>query len=360
MTSAHEPERARTDESLAGERAKADAALVEKAAIDDAADVVVERARSLADEVLATARDRADVRSLTATASRHTDAATARERDSEDELIEELRGKADELLRKEREASARVLARLIPFERDMTDQHLMSERARSDEAVANRDDFLGMVTHDLRDLLNGLLLSARMIAEIAHQEDRGRERLQLAQRIDRSARRMNRLIGDLVDVASIDAGKLAIVATVGDAVATARDAVDAWLPIAHSKNVELHTIEAGRVPALFDSERVLQVLGNLISNAVKFSPAGTIVTVGIERIAGEVRFSVRDCGVGIPTDDLDAVFERFWQVGKNDRRGLGLGLYIAQCIATAHGGRIWAESTLGAGSTFFFTVPAPR
>jgi signal transduction histidine kinase len=161
-----------------------------------------------------------------------------------------------------------------------------------------------------------------------------------------------------VDVASIDAGKLAIVATVGDAAATVREAVDAWLPNAQAKKVAIQSLEAGRVLARFDSERVLQVLGNLISNAVKFSPASAIVTVGVERIGDEVRFSVRDCGIGIPADELEAVFERFWQIGKDDRRGLGLGLYIAQCIATAHGGRIWAESTLGAGSTFFFTVPA--
>jgi len=353
-----EPERKRTDQSLAGERAKADAALTEKAGIEQTAADVIGHARDKADQVLATAREIADEKLEIASTREQADSAIAQERRSEDRVIGELRAKADETLRREREASARILARLIPLEREKTDQHLLTERARADDAVAMRDDFLGMVTHDLRDLVGGILLSTSVIAEIASKEQSSPESLVEAQRVMRSARRMNRLIGDLLDVTSIEAGKLTMIPIVADATATVREAVDTWKQIASAKNVELRSDNAGRVLAKFDPERVLQILGNLITNAVKFSPPGASITVGVERIAAEARFSVKDCGVGIPPDKVEAIFERFWQIGKDDQRGLGLGLYIAQCIATAHGGKIWVESTLGEGSTFYFTIPA--
>ena len=146
-TDSPEPERRLTDESLADERAKADAALGEKAVVDRAATDVIERARARADQVLATAREVADLKHDTATTRERTEAAVATERECEDKLIGDLRTKADATLRNEREARARVLARLVPLEREKTDQFLQTERARSDDAVANRDDFLAMVTH---------------------------------------------------------------------------------------------------------------------------------------------------------------------------------------------------------------------
>ena len=114
---------------------------------------------------------------------------------------------------------------------------------------------------------------------------------------------------------------------------------------------------AGPLPGLFDRERVLQVLGNLITNAAKFSSSGTTIIVDAEIHDGMIRFSVADQGQGIAADKLEAVFERFWQAGKSDRRGLGLGLYISRCIVVAQGGTIWATSELGTGSTFWFTIP---
>jgi len=356
-TSSPVPERRLTDESLAGERSKADAALAEKIALERAAADVIERARDEADHVLAAARETADAKLDTAQTREQTEAAIATERKCEDKLIEDLRAKADETLRREREASARVLARLLPLEREKTDQHLQTERARSDDAVANRDDFLGMVTHDLRDLLSGIVLSAELIADTATKDDQGKEAQVNAQRIKRSAGRMNRLIGDLVDVASIDAGQLGIKSSMADATAAIREAVETWTPHARAKELRTRAIAEGRVMAKFDHERVLQILGNLITNAVKFSPAGTLITIGVEPLGKEARFFVKDTGVGIPKDQLEVIFERFWQVGKLDRRGLGLGLYISKCLVEAHGGKIWVESELGAGSAFYFTVP---
>jgi signal transduction histidine kinase len=103
---------------------------------------------------------------------------------------------------------------------------------------------------------------------------------------------------------------------------------------------------------------MLQVLANLITNSIKFTAQGGSIWVRAERAGDELRFSISDTGAGIPDHMLEAVFERFWQVDKNDRRGLGLGLYISRCIVEAHRGRIWAESRLGEGSRFWFTLPA--
>jgi signal transduction histidine kinase len=353
------PERKQTDESLAGERTKADHALEEKiAAIEQQADGVVERAREEADEVLTAARAKADARLASPGSPAQTAAATAEERAREDQVLGDERAKADEVLRRERAASARVLARLLPLERDKTDQYLLTERARSDDALANRDDFLGMVSHDLRDLLNGIVVNAAFIASNTSDDDKGRASLKASERVQRSAGRMARLIGDLVDIASIDAGKLAVAPTAADASALVLEAVETWAPPAASKGITLQATPRGPLPITVDHERIVQVLGNLITNAVKFSERGSTIVLDVEPVEGAARFSVKDSGVGIPNEKLKLIFERFWQAGGNDRRGLGLGLYISRCLVEAHGGTIWAESTPGAGSTFFFTVPA--
>lgn len=349
-------ERERTDESLAGERAKTDAALAEQNAIEKRADAVLDRAREEADEVLATARDEADHKLEHPNGSAET--ALDQERAREDAAVDDLRAKADATLRAERAANARMLIRLLPLERDQTDQHLLTERARSDAALANRDDFLGMVSHDLRDLLAGILVSASLIEQQSAAGQTGEYARIAVSRIQRAAGRMNRLIGDLVDIAGIEAGKLAIVTAQTSADEVIREAIDLWEPHARAKGVALQARSAGDASAEFDRERILQMLGNLITNAIKFTPEGGAITVAAEGHGAEMRFSVKDTGPGIPSDKLEAIFERFSQVGKNDRRGLGLGLYISQCLVNAHGGRIWVESELGKGSTFYFTVAA--
>src|SRR5690606_34930256 len=107
-----------------------------------------------------------------------------------------------------------------------------------------------------------------------------------------------------------------------------------------------------------DHERILQVLANVVGNAVKFTPAGGSIDILIEPVEREVQFSIIDTGKGIEPEQLDIVFERFWQVVKPARAGVGLGLYISKCIVEAHGGKLWATSEHGKGSTFVFTLPA--
>jgi signal transduction histidine kinase len=177
-------------------------------------------------------------------------------------------------------------------------------------------------------------------------------------RIERYGARMNRLVGDLVDIASIDAGKLAMQMVEGDVAALLIEAVEALHIAASAKGVSL-ALKSEAMPssAKFDHDRLLQVLANLIANSIKFTPKGGSIRVRCEHLEKAFEFCVEDTGEGIPATMLEAVFERFWQIGKNDRRGLGLGLYISRCIVEAHGGNIRAESSPGQGTRMYFTLP---
>ncbi|HVF33834.1 MAG TPA: ATP-binding protein [Candidatus Saccharimonadia bacterium] len=352
-------ERQQTDRSLRAERAKVDRALEDKASVEQAADEVVHEARTDADAVLQAARDEADGRDDSVDAGIAA-LSIADARLVQDEALRDERAVADESLRLERAASARALAQLLPLERANTDRYLLTERARSDDAVSNRDDFLGMVTHDLRDLLGGIVLSATLLGRGATGND-SREQTQVAAaRIQRYAARMNRLIGDLVDVARIDAGKLAVHPTDGDWTALVEEAIESFRPLAAERDLRLETDPEGApapLTAVFDHDRMMQVLANLITNAIKFTPLGGQIRIGSVLADDGLHVSVTDTGDGIPAELLEAVFERFRQAGRNDRRGLGLGLYISRQIVEAHGGRIWAESGHGEGSCLRFTLP---
>jgi signal transduction histidine kinase len=347
------PEREQTNESLRAEREKADDALGDKlAAIEEIADAVIIKARARADEVLALARAKTDreIRTTDVESSRK----TARARAQEDEALRGERADADDTLRAERGEHVAVLS----VERHETDKDLVSERARSDDAVATRDEFLGAVSHELRNMLASMVGFAGLIAKAVSKEDHVDHVLMHAERIQRSGARMNRLIGDLVDVASIEAGVLAVSREVGDPAHVVTEAVDSFQARAAESGVSLVLdIVQPASPAAFDPARILQVLTNLLGNAMKFTPPSGRIVVRVERIADDLRFSVSDTGVGICSEDLDAVFERFHQVTTKDRHGVRLGLYISKCIVQGHGGRIWAESRIGEGSTFSFTLP---
>jgi signal transduction histidine kinase len=353
------PERDQTDESLRTERKETDRALADRQlAAEEDADLIVRRARKTADAVLVAAREKADQQLDARANPGATRTAIAEERGVEDETLRDERAAADESLRMEREENALALSRLLPLERDKTDRFLLTERARSDDAVSYRDDFLGIVSHDLRNLLAGIVLSAGLLSKIEAESDDAKQTRAGMLRIQRYAARMNRLIGDLVDVASIDAGKLSVTPLPGDSRALVVEAVDLFQAAASAKGIalEIEMLEAP-LPGAFDHDRMLQVFANLITNAIKFTDQGGRIAVQGERAGDGLRFCISDNGTGIPAGMLDAVFERFWQLGKNDKRGLGLGLYISKCIVLAHGGTIWAESKLGEGSRFWFTLP---
>jgi signal transduction histidine kinase len=229
--------------------------------------------------------------------------------------------------------------------------------ARALAARRAREDLLATVSHDLKNPLNAIKLCTRTLAGRVE----GEKAQQSVARIDRAADRMSRLIGDLLDAAKIEAGVLRAAPQREDASALIESAVEALRVIAADKGVRL--VAAGP-PALglVSCERslILRVLSNLIGNAIKFSPEGASVSIGAEPRTEEVRFSVTDTGPGIPHEHLAHVFERYWQAEGTDRRGSGLGLYIAKGIVEAHGGRIWIESPPGGGTTVTFTIPIAR
>jgi signal transduction histidine kinase len=230
----------------------------------------------------------------------------------------------------------------------------------ADEAIASRDDFLAMASHDLRNMLGGIALSAASLMNVRAEDEVRRAIGRDAQRIQRYTARMSRLVGDLLDVVSIEAGHLAVAPQRHEATELLRETQDIFQSVAAAKGISIRAeVNADSLLARYDHERILQVLANLVGNAIKFTPQGGRVDLLVEPVDQEIRFAVSDTGRGIAADQLHAMFERFWQSAtKSDASGLGLGLHISRCIVEAHGGKIWAESRLGEGSTFYFTLPA--
>jgi signal transduction histidine kinase len=353
------PERVKTDSNLHKERLNADTLLAEqRAGVEADADRVVELARVHADAVLLEARDKADELLEKANPDAATLAGIETERVREDDAVAQERATADESVQQERAQNARDLLALLPFERVGTDRSLLTERVRSDIAVDHRDDFLGMVSHDLRDLLGGIVTSSAILLRSVPEGDEGSAIRVGTSRIQRYAARMKRLIDDLTDVASIDAGKLGVTPVRGNLAPVVLEAVVSMRDAAAAKNVSLTLSPIdGPLPAFFDADRVMQVVTNLIANAVKFTPQGGEIHVSAEPRTECMQVSITDTGAGIPADLIEAIFERFRQVAGSDRRGLGLGLYISRSLIEAQRGKIWAESQLGRGTTFRFTLP---
>lgn len=353
-------ERDDTDDSLRVERQKTDGELERRRSqIEEDADGVVQLARDRADARLQTARSRADADLQRAGATVREREAVRAEHAEADAVLSGERAEQSEELTAERARRAQALAELLGLEREETDAHLQIERQSSDGAVAARDEFLGMVSHDLRTLLGGIALQAAMqLRDAGASEGLFAQLAARARKIQQYTARMNRLIGDLVDVASIEAGQMAVAAAELDATSLIRETIETFQAHAAARGIALSGEGGtGALLARYDHGRILQVLANLVSNALKFTPEGGRVVVGARESEGEVRFSVSDTGSGIAREHLEHVFERFWQVRRNDRRGVGLGLFISRCIVDAHGGRIWAESDAGAGTRVFFTLP---
>ncbi|MFL5467821.1 MAG: PAS domain S-box protein [Gemmatimonadaceae bacterium] len=225
------------------------------------------------------------------------------------------------------------------------------------QATKARDDVLAVVAHDLRNPLNTVSMAVSLMLESTPPE-RVQERRQV-EIVRRAADRMNRMIQDLLDVKRMESGRLTIELKPEEPGSLVNDTVDMLRPLAAGTGIMLDTALDDDLPCVVaDVARIQQVLSNLVGNAVKFTPRNGRITVSAERIDGEVRFGVIDTGPGIPAEQVPHIFGRFWQARASDRRGIGLGLAIAKGIVEAHNGRIWVESHVGLGSTFYFTLPS--
>jgi signal transduction histidine kinase len=238
---------------------------------------------------------------------------------------------------------------------------IQRQAERIAELGKQKDELLGMVAHDLRTPLTGLLGFAEIALQSIHRNgpiERLKEDLEV---IRATAVEMNDLLTDLLDVSKIEAGKVTITPQPTDLVDLVEDASKRYQGWAETKGIKFRLQIAPEIPLVHvDPHRIQQVLNNLVSNAVKFSSVSDAVTLTIARSADVIEFAVSDTGQGISPDDLGKLFSRFEQGSSRatkGERGTGLGLAIAKKIVELHGGQIWVESKKGVGSRFAFTLP---
>jgi signal transduction histidine kinase len=227
-------------------------------------------------------------------------------------------------------------------------------------AVRRRDVVAANVAHDLKNPLSAILMTMMQLHKtLPKTEALAPVQLRL-EATERSAQRMLRLVGDLLDTTATDGRRLSLTRAPCSPAALVRDALLSMEPLAARKSIALRHDIQGHLPVLqVDANRIMQVLLNLLGNAIKFTSDGGSVVVRAKAFAGEVAIWVSDTGPGIRASDHAHVFERFWQAPSTSGIGTGLGLAICKEIVEAHGGKIRVESELGAGTTFTFTVPSP-
>ena len=230
----------------------------------------------------------------------------------------------------------------------------------SRRATRTRDQVLGIVSHDLRNPLSAITLCTNALAGPDGTD--AAQRAHLVSTIRDAVTWTQRLLGDLVDVASIEAGRLSMNPRRVDPIMLLGRSLDLFEHGATGVTVRLGADVPEWLPAIVgDEERILQVLANLISNARKVTPPGGTITLGAHAVDDAVRFSVADSGPGIAPEHRQRIFDWFWRAShERAERGTGLGLAIAKGIVDAHGGRIDVESTPGHGATFSFTIPTAR
>jgi signal transduction histidine kinase len=229
----------------------------------------------------------------------------------------------------------------------------------SQQALRAREEVLAIVSHDLRNPLNAVMLAAQLMK---FSDKMPPEELEQLETIGVSAQRMRRLIEDLLDVTRLEGGKqLPVEPAPLEVKPLFHETYELFKTQAATSSITLQYHVDDDVPPVYaDHHRVTQVLSNLIGNSMKFTPPGGMITYRATRSDGQVLFTVSDSGPGIPQKNLKDIFNPYWQAKRTARLGAGLGLPIAKGIVEAHGGRIWAESEPGKGTTFTFTLPLAR
>ena len=383
--------REKTDKSLEEERVKTDKALDQKAKIVEIeANDSIQANRVAADEARDSKRAKADAEKANARQylgesiiSKSVDKILIRERERADIALDLERREEDRIHSVERFHQRMTAESLLESERSETDTNLLDERnlidvdaersmsVLSDEkeshhitkkALVTRDQFLAIVSHDLKNLLSSISLSASLIRRLLRNEKSDLEHISKnIGVIERSSATMDRMISDLLDVERMANEKLTLVLAQTDVCELLQECLELFAPVVASKSITM-TIKSYPAPvfASLDHDRILQVLSNLIGNALKFSPKGSEITLTLEKQSRDIKISVIDNGPGIPSEKLTKIFERFSQLQTNDRRGLGLGLFIANWLVEAHGGKLSVSSEVGKGSIFCFSVPLAK
>lgn len=287
------------------------------------------------------------------------------------DLISHMRGEENRLLA-ERSVRAKqserrtfivvLLAVLLAMAAVMASVFLMfRDLTRRREVEQMKSEFVSVVSHELRTPLTSIHGSLALLASglVGAATDKGKRMVDIAVN---NTDRLIRLLNDILDIEKLDSGRAQMHPRLCDSGELIQNAVDVMRPMAQKHGI---TVEAGESHAEIwaDPDQLAQCLTNLLSNAIKFSDPGGHVNVKTVSTDRDLRFEVTDNGRGIPSNKQSSIFERFHQVDASDSRkkgGTGLGLAISRAIVEQHGGKIWVESELGKGSTFFFTVPLPR
>jgi K+-sensing histidine kinase KdpD len=231
------------------------------------------------------------------------------------------------------------------------------QKRRDAELLARaREDVLAVVAHDLRNPLGLISATTELLLDEDAPVHQTKELLRVMMR---AGKQMNRLISDLLDTVRLQAGRLALDVQDVHVDEIVRQATETFRPVADQRHIHLEIVAPPTDTLVHaDPLRVSQIVGNLLGNALKFTPAEGRVTLRAVTNVGQVVFQVVDSGPGIPPGQVEHLFDKFWQARESDHRGVGLGLAIAKGLVEAHGGTLSVESTVGAGSTFAFTLPA--
>lgn len=233
---------------------------------------------------------------------------------------------------------------------------LLKIKQMRDNLEELRQDFHGMIVHDLRAPVHSIMGLVSLLEENLQSDP---DSARLLDMIRVSAAKIDRLITEFLELARLEAGRLKLNRRPVDLVALASAAIEQFKPIGRNRKIGF-TLESSQpvIEVDGDPERLDQVFGNLLQNAVKFSPVGGGIAVRVDRIPGTVRCSVIDQGPGLPEGDRESLFEKFIQREKS-KGGVGLGLYVCKTVIEAHGGWIRAENRPGGGAVFIFELPAP-
>lgn len=367
--------RKQTDKSLVAERAKTDEAVSQgRNLTEHNTDEAVSTNRADADETRSQARLEADASSAANRAAPggsrlgdrlESDELLRKERDIADDALATERRHVDSIIDVERKQKGIEEHGLFEAERSKTDVDLTNERSQTDIEVeratvelTTRDEFLAIVSHDLRNPLGSISMAAQILASSPLFLTANQEMREYLEIIERNAGEALRLIGDLMDMEQIASGKLGLHIEPNDIDDIIQHSVKSFQHLASGKRIALvYRSDNIGITVACDRDRISQVLSNIIGNAIKFTPSGGTVTLAFTRSEHGIQISIADTGPGIASDLHKTIFSRFWQIGKNDRRGLGLGLYISKMIVEAHFGKIWIDSKIGHGSVFCVTLP---
>lgn len=256
-----------------------------------------------------------------------------------------------------RDASNEIV-NLFGTNTDVTDRLEMEQALRS--AVHLRDEMIAVVAHDLRNPVHTIVMGTSTLLEIPLGDEEKNRHLAM---IRRAARGMERLISDLLDVSRIESRQFAVRQAPVPVHALLDETLEMFEPQARDRRIRLVRDPIPELPSVLgDHDRLVQVLSNLIGNALQFTPPEGEIRIGARQAQSRdkvewVEFIVADTGSGIEPDHLPNVFDRFWRSERQARSGAGLGLAIAKGIVEAHGGRIWVESVVGKGTTVHFSIP---